>query len=373
MSETRSSLVVVPFLAEDPYLVARTYHLAVAHPAVAEVIGVHGSDETTVARVQSLAPAFRTVPQERIGLLRPGKGDAVNTGFDYFLASGLNRLHFFDADIKTFDATWIEDAEVGLDHGFDTVRHFYPRAATDGMITAMLTRPGMAMLWPHSVLSRIKQPLSGEVAFTRHAVELLVRESGVREQSDWGIDTVITVSSSRLGLSLFENFVSAGKDHKLYDGLDDLETMLDECLHALQRLRTGTIPKPIAHHVGLEKPPAASLTRLVAFDAARSLQLLGRPLTREGQDLMDAHFNPTLARAGRSDLIAALDTATWLEALRVLITRAEADNSGWMDVAFRLWVGRVLHYTRNEVPKGYEHAAGYIDDGVALAMLHPLN
>ncbi|CAN5231366.1 hypothetical protein BH18ACT5_BH18ACT5_14870 [soil metagenome] len=222
MSETRSSLVVVPFLAEDPHLVALTFNLAAAHPAVAEVIGVHGSDESTVARVRSLAPAFRTVPQKRIGLLRPGKGDAINTGFDYFLASSHNRLHFFDADIKTFDGTWIEHAEVGLDHGFDTVRHFYPRAATDGMITAMLTRPGMAMLWPHSILSRIKQPLSGEVAFTRHAVELLVSEPGVREQSDWGIDTVITVSSTRLGLSLFENFVAAGKDHKLYDGLDDL-------------------------------------------------------------------------------------------------------------------------------------------------------
>ncbi|CAN5231294.1 hypothetical protein BH18ACT5_BH18ACT5_14860 [soil metagenome] len=149
--------------------------------------------------------------------------------------------------------------------------------------------------------------------------------------------------------------------------------MLAECLHALQRLRTGPSPKPIAHHVDLETAPASSLTRLVAFDAARTTQLLKRPLTKSGQDLMDAHFSPALARAGRDDLIRVLDTPNWLEALRVLITRAVYAKSDWTDVAFRLWIARVLHYTRNEVPRGYEHATGYIDSGVALAMLHPIN
>lgn len=365
-------MVVVPFLSEDPALVVRTLELAASHPRVSEVIGLHGDDEETAQAVRARASTFRLVPQSRIGSLRAGKGDAINTGFDQFLASDCDRLHFYDADIKTFDRDWIAGAESGLDLGFDTVRHFYPRAATDGMVTAMLVRPALAMLWPHSVLARIKQPLAGEVAFNRRAAEAIAGDTLVREQSDWGIDTAITAITGRLGLSIYENYVAAGKDHQLYGSLAELKTMFWECLGALQRLRDGPPPAPAAHHVDPEAPPASQLTGLVAFDFGATEKLLQRPLSETQRSLLRANFDPAIA-GGFRDKRFDLDTPAWLDIVKVLLIEADIADRDWQTVGFQIWVARVLHYTAMEVVKGYDHAMKYVDDMVRAAMLHPVN
>ncbi len=365
-------MVVVPFLSEDPALVVRTLDLANSHPRVSEVIGIHGDDDEAVRSVRALSTTYRLETQRRIGSLRPGKGDAINTGFDLFLESDCDRLHFYDADIKTFDPGWIEAAESGLDLGYDTVRHFYPRAATDGMVTAMLVRPALAMLWPRSVLARIKQPLAGEVAFSRRAAEAIAKNDLVRDQSDWGIDTLITAITARLGLSIYENCVAAGKDHQLYGNLEELRTMFGECLGALQRLRGGAPPQPAAHHADPDVPPDSHVGGLVAFDFAASARLLQRPLTNPQLSLLREHFDPAIA-ANLHEQHYEIDTPAWLGALKVLLTDANISDRDWETIAFHLWVSRVLHYTSNEVVKGYGHSTRYVEDMVREAMLHPIN
>lgn len=371
-------MVVVPFLAEDPRLVARTLDLAAAHPRVAEVIGVHGDDLEVVEAVNALvsgahSTTIRVLPQKRIGSLRAGKGDAINTGFDYFLASACDRLHFYDADIKTFATSWIEGAEAGLDLGFDTVRHFYPRAPTDGMVTAMLVRPALAMLWPQSVLARIRTPLSGEVAFDRKAVSGIAAESLVRQQSDWGIDTVITGVTARLGFSIYENYLAVGKDHQLYGSLEELATMYWECLRALQLLMSGPDPQHSVHHSDTPATPTTGIADLIAFDVATSIELLGRPLTDRQVGLLRSHFNPELHPALHAQTLDIFATSVWLDILGVLITQADLSDADWQIIAFQLWVARVLHYTAFEVVKGYDHSAAYIEAMIREAMLHPVN
>ena len=122
---------------------------AAAHPSVRLVLAVTGDHEETnqaiEAAVADMGPRVRISPQQRLGTLRSGKGDAINTGFQMFLNNiEFERIHFYDADIKTFDGDWITKAETALDHGYQAVRHFYPRAATDAMITWMVTRLGFA-------------------------------------------------------------------------------------------------------------------------------------------------------------------------------------------------------------------------------------
>ena len=47
------------------------------------------------------------------------------------------------------------------------------------MITWFITRPGLAKLWPGTVLPQIRQPLGGELLFTRRVAEHLVADPAV--------------------------------------------------------------------------------------------------------------------------------------------------------------------------------------------------
>lgn len=340
-SAPAQSLVAVPFLSEAPDLVAATLEEARAHPAVGLVLGIHGDDGTVNAAVGELvggSHGIDLVPQRRIGSFRPGKGDAINTGFRFFLdETGFQRLHFYDADIRSFDRSWIERAESALDKGFQAVRHFYPRSPTDGMITWMVTRPGFGLLWPESVLPWIEQPMSGEVAFERDSVAVLTSDPVVVAQSDWGIDTAITHRSVAHGLSIYETFAPQGKDHQLYGSLEQLRTMLLECLHTLQRLRGASAPRPIRHFAesaGSDEAPAAIQRIAYDVDATRALAL--QPWSPDQLELLHQHFDQDL-----KDLHAA----TWLAVLGVLLEKFDASSPDWQEVAFRLWMRRVLTYS----------------------------
>jgi mannosylglycerate synthase len=366
-------MVVVPFLAEAPELVIRTLATAASHPRVREVVGVHGLDDEVAAEVRTGVSGVRLIKQRRIGALRAGKGDAVNTGIEVFLASECDRLHFYDADIKTFASSWIDMSEAGLDRGFETVRHFYPRATTDGMVTAMLVRPAFATCWPESVLARIKQPLAGEVAFSRPAAEALASQAVILRQSDWGIDTVITGSCARLGLSIYENQIGLGKDHQLYGSLADLRTMFWECLQAVRTLRVGGEVADVKHHVEWDLGPIPAFTNQAAFDLVASTQVLEGPLRSSEVALLRSNFEPRVAAAIEESRWDVFDTATWLGILHLLITRANADEEDWHEIAFRLWVGRVLFYAIEVAREGHDRAMAYIDTMVDQAMVHPLN
>jgi mannosylglycerate synthase len=347
--------VAVPFLSEAPDLVAATLEEALAHPAVDLVLGIHGDDGTVNAGVGELVagrPGIDLVPQRRIGSLRAGKGDAINTGFRFFLdETGYERLHFYDADIRSFDRTWVERAELALDKGFQAVRHFYPRSPTDGMITWMVTRPGFGLLWPDSVLPWIEQPMSGEVAFEREAVTVLAADPTVVAQSDWGIDTAITHRSVGHGLSIYETFAPQGKDHQLYGSLEELRVMLLECLHTLQRLREASAPRKIAHFAesGSEEAPPA-IAR-VAYDVDATRAIAHQPWSSDQLELLRRHFDQDLTD---------LDTATWLSVLGVLLQSFDSLSRDWQEVAFKLWARRVLTYSEGIEGLTYTEAMSHL-------------
>ena len=124
------SLAVFPFKSEEPALVASNLATAAAHPAIDEVWAVapeEGDAEVAVGAIaEEVARAYgkpvEVIVQQRLGIYRSGKGDAMNTALARAAGQGRDRVHFYDADITNFDSSWIEGAEVVADRGFGVVQ-----------------------------------------------------------------------------------------------------------------------------------------------------------------------------------------------------------------------------------------------------------
>ena len=353
------SLVVFPFKEEDLSVVSTNLATAARHERVDEVWAVAAGEDAAMATVtqnatqiaSTAATSIAVFPQERLGVHRPGKGDAMNTVIARAAERGFDRVHFYDADITNFDETWIDGAEHAADRGFEVVRHRFPRAATDAMITWMVTRPGLAMLFPGTPLPRFGQPLGGELLMTGEVVETLARDPFVLARSDWGIDTVLTHATSTLGVGVYEHNAPDGKRHALYGALTDIKEMVLECLDAVASLRGRRQPDGL-----FASDPAASvpedLKQTVAYDLAATRAAVADP--------PDPLENAVLQLIGFVEPVE-MDAQRWQETFPTLLEGFRLEDPAWRSAAFRLWVERVVHYTTHQVPLGYDAAIGYLE------------
>ncbi len=371
------SLVVFPFKNEDPDVLIRNVDIALSHPRVEEVLCVGAGEDRCFTAVKEAIPELerrygkpvKVIVQKRIGTLRAGKGDGMNTALEYFLKeTDYERLHFYDADIVSFSQEWISKAEEGADQGFDVVRHYFPRAATDAMITWFITRTGFALLWPRSVLPWIEQPLGGELLLTRPVAQGLLDDPRVRRQSDWGIDTLYTFSMVEHGFSLYETYIGAGKLHKLYGALTDLKTMLVECFAAIQSLRGADVPEMGNHLVEYPGPVSQEVREKVGYDIEGSLPLLTEGWSEEEESLLEVLPSPVRAgmRACRTfPRFGFMDEDAWHATYEALLEHFDFDYPPWQDLLFRLWLARTLNYTVNHALRGYDHALHYLHEMVS--------
>jgi mannosylglycerate synthase len=366
------SLVVFPFKTEPPSLVLGNMSKAAANDAIDEVWAVAAEDGEAELAVRAGAvdisransKPVKVILQERIGKLRPGKGDAMNTAIARAAEGAWDRVHFYDADITNFDSSWIDGAEAAAARGFGVVRHRFPRAATDAMITWMITRPALARLFPRTLLPRLDQPLGGEVLLTGDAVASLAATPLVRERSDWGIDTVLTYATSVMGQGMYEHHVADGKRHALYGSLDELRDMLVECLDAASSLRDLPGPDPGARH-GTDRPSAVpeDLKQIVAYDIDASTRLLGAAWPDAEAELLAATPEDIAGRllsAGPDRVFDAVDADLWYLIHGLLIDRFVLGDPVWEALAFRLWLMRVLAYTTHQARLGFDQAMTYL-------------
>ena len=370
------SLAVFPFKSEEPSLVTSNLAIAAAHPAIDEVWAVASKvgDTEEAVRASALdvsrayAKPVEVVIQERLGSFRSGKGDAMNTALALAAGQGRDRVHFYDADITNFDASWIDGAEAAADRGFGVVRHRFPRAATDAMITWMITRPALARLFPGTFLPRLDQPLGGEVLLTRRAIETLVESDLVRSRSDWGIDTVLTYATSVMDLGLYEHHVADGKRHALYGSLDELREMLVECLDAAASLSGRPGPAPGARH-GTDPPAPVpeDLKQIVAYDVESTVRLLEAGWSAEETSLAEslpADLYGLLLEDPARPRFELMDTDRWYAAHGFLLEGFTLGDPAWEALAFRLWLMRVLSYTANQAREGFDTAMAYLESTI---------
>lgn len=360
------SLVVFPFKRESIAVLAANLTTAARHDRVVEVWAVAAEEDALMAEVASAASDIsasqgtpvRVFAQQRLGKFRTGKGDGMNTALAASAARGFDRTHFYDADITNFDASWIDGAEAAANRGFGVVRHRFPRAATDAMITWMVTRPGLAKLFPGTLLPRLGQPLGGEILLSGEAVESLVNDSFVRARSDWGIDTVLTHATSILDLGIYEHNAPDGKRHALYNSLTDIRDMVLECLDAVASLRGRVAPGPGAVY-GTD-PPApvpADLKETVAYDVdATRASISAAPTQGERAHLIELGVD--------LDSGEELGEIVWGDILELLLDRFDLADQDWRDAVFRVWVERVISYTTTHVGRGYDHAIDYLESTI---------
>jgi len=367
------SLVVFPFKEEDPDVATANVWIAARHERVSEVLCVGSGRDAAYHGIEAVADQVRAetatpvrlILQERLGILRPGKGDAMNTGLAWFLAnSDSERIHFYDADITSFGSDWITRAENAADRGFPVVRHYFPRASTDAMITWMITRPGLAMCWPDTALPLIRQPLGGELLFTREVAEALHRHPATQAQSDWGIDTRYTITTTVAGYATFETYAPEGKLHKLYGSLTDIKEMAIECFAALQASRKTDVPTNTHHEIDPARSVAETVRRKIAYSVGDTVGLLREGWTDRQEQLLEL-FEPDVGRGMEASRdyprLGFFDAALWGSTYQVLLDSFDPSDRDWRELLFRLWVARVLSYTVTEAVRGYDAAMEYLE------------
>jgi mannosylglycerate synthase len=366
------SLVVFPFKTEDPAVVVGNVEVAAGHPRTNQVLCVGFEENETYSALSEALPgvAERTgktvnlVTQTRIGSRRPGKGDGMNTALRYFVSdTDERRVHFYDSDITSFAADWITTAEEAADFDYGVVRHFFPRASTDAMITWLVTRTGFAIIWPRTELPWIEQPLGGELLFTREVATHLLADPRVQAQSDWGVDTLYTFSVVQAGFPLMEVYVRAGKAHRLYGRLTDLRTMLVECFAALQDLRDERVPDHSLHRVEYPDVVPHSIAEKLGYNIEPTMRLLSERWTPRQDELLE--FFPTAVRDGmlanrRHATFEFMDETHWYDSFLVLLERFERGDRDWEELLFRLWATRVLNYTTTAAVRGYSYALRHL-------------
>jgi glucosyl-3-phosphoglycerate synthase len=156
----------------------------------------------------------------------PGKGAAMAAGL---AASTGDIVVFLDADVRNFGMHYVSRLVEPLvaDPSIVMVKGTYerPGAAGGGRVTELLARPLLRKLFPE--LAFVRQPLAGEVAVRREALEGLVLEPGYGVEIGMLIDV-----ARRFGPSAIAQ-VDLGERVHRNRPLDELAGQADEVLEAV--------------------------------------------------------------------------------------------------------------------------------------------
>ena len=195
------------------------------------VVNDHSNDDT--ATIASHHGA-RVVPLRGNG----GKGEAMAAGF---AASSAEIVVFLDADVLSSSVDFVPRLIQPLLERPDVqlVKGFYERPLLDmptggGRVNELAARPILSLLFPG--LGEIRQPLAGETAARRGALESIVFESGYRVEIALLIDVarlygVHSVAQVDLGVRRHRN-----------RPLDELRPMAVDVLRAALERYAVTLP-----------------------------------------------------------------------------------------------------------------------------------
>lgn len=181
------------------YHVKRAVRTAFKVKCAREVIVVDGGSRDRTIELAKKEGAEVIVQSD---LVYPGKGVAMRDGA--YLARG-DILVYLDIDIKNMTPEFIEKlAEPVINGEAEFVKGCFERAS--GRVTELVARPLLRMFYPE--LSRLKQPLSGEIAGLRKLFYKVEFERG------WGVDVGLLIDFHKFGVRIAEKDIGY-KDHDM--------------------------------------------------------------------------------------------------------------------------------------------------------------
>jgi len=122
-----------------------------------------------------------------------GKGISLKQLFEYFIKTeSAQVLMLADANVTTASPRWVRNLVTPVLKGFDHVFPTYDRHEYDASITNQLAYPVM-----RGVLGiDIRQPIAGEMAFSRKAVDRLYSRDWPVSANKYGVDILASLSST---------------------------------------------------------------------------------------------------------------------------------------------------------------------------------
>lgn len=160
------------------------------------------------------------------------KGSNLKKLFSFFLKTDARALAILDADLTSSDPVWMKFLfEPVLKKKIDHVFPFYRRHQCDGSITNFICYPIMV-----GVLGRaIRQPIGGEMSFSRKAVANFMRWKWPLSAHRFGIDIFMTLCSVFSGMKLGQVYLGVKRHKPSGPKLNDMFIDVVDTLFAMLR------------------------------------------------------------------------------------------------------------------------------------------
>lgn len=238
--------------------IVRSVHadLVVAAPLVDEVLVLDDASTDATATVAREAGA-QVVPVRSV-LAETGVGHGKgNVLWRSLYAATGDILCWVDADLRSFEASYVTGLVAPLVSSPEPVfvkasyeRSFHGTPREGGRVTELLARPLIERLFPH--LASIRQPLGGEYAARRHAIESIPVVEG------WGLELALLIDiSERYGVDAIEQVDLGVRTHRNRP-LAELAPQASAILATGLR-RAGLSPASAGENLIRERPPISSV------------------------------------------------------------------------------------------------------------------
>ena len=194
-----------------------------------------------------------------------GKGTALRAVFQTAERLGVRACAVFDSDLRSITPEWVETLfRPVLDEGYDYVSPCYVRHKYDGTVTSHIAYSLTRALYGR----RISQPIGGDFAFSRRAVEFFTHaDVWDSDVAKFGIDIWLTTVAVCEGFKICEAYLGQ-KIHAPKDPASDLGPMFRQVVGTLfgmmpryegiWRKVRGSEPVPAMGSPSREEPPAIS-------------------------------------------------------------------------------------------------------------------
>lgn len=138
------------------------------------------------------------------------KGTNLKKLFSFFLNTNAKALTIIDADVVSNDPIWMKFFfEPIIKNGYDHIFPLYRRHQFDGSITNFICYPVVKGVLGHA----IRQPIGGEMSFSRRAVKNFVRYRWPASARRYGVDIFMTLVSAFTNMKIGSVYLGV-KRHK---------------------------------------------------------------------------------------------------------------------------------------------------------------